>query len=219
MHLLLVEDDQDLGASLQRVLRREGHTSEWVRGATQGLAFAEQRPFDCALLDLGLPDGHGLDVLKRMRAAGLGVPVIIITASAGVGERIQGLDLGADDFIVKPFDMSELLSRIRAVTRRTAQQAQAVWRVGALEIDTARHEVSVHGEPVRLAPREYALLCALAATPEKVVPKHRLASQLAPVGEPLDFNAIEFHVHNLRAKLGPSRVGTVRGVGYLLRAV
>ncbi len=217
MHLLLIEDDLDLGTSLQQALRIEGHTSEWLRSARQGLAMAREKGFDCVLLDLSLPDGNGMDLLRQWRAEGLKLPVIILTANAGLGDRLAGLDDGADDFILKPFIVAELLSRLGAVTRRSAQQASALWTLGELEIDTAAHEVRQAGQVVHLAPREYELLLALARTPGKAVPKHRLTEMLAPLGEAMDVNAVEVHVHNLRRKLGADCLRTVRGVGYLIR--
>jgi len=216
MHLLLVEDDLDLGASLQQALRGAGFTSEWLRSAADARRFVPGGRHDAVLLDLGLPDGHGLDLLREWRRAGVVLPLIVITASDALGERIAGLDEGADDFIVKPFAFEELVSRLRAVTRRAAQQAAKVWQVGALAIDVGQRLCSVDGEAVALSQREFDVLLALARSPGSVVPKHRLAQALSPLAEPLDFNAIEVHVHNLRRKIGAGRVKTVRGVGYLL---
>jgi two-component system, OmpR family, response regulator QseB len=218
MHLLLIEDDLDLGASLQQALRGAGFTSEWLRSAAQAEVFAATQAHDCILLDLGLPDGHGLQLLRQWRGEGLRTPLIIITASAALGDRLTGLDEGADDFLVKPFAVEELVSRIRAVTRRAAQQAASVWQLGDLGLDVAQRQCLVAGTPVALSPREFDILMTLARTPGSVVAKHRLARALAPLGEPLDFNAIEVHIHNLRRKVGNTRVKTVRGVGYLLAA-
>lgn len=218
MHFLLIEDDLDLGPSLLSVLRQEGYSSEWVRTVADGVAFASCRSFDMLILDVALPDGSGLDALRQLRSSGNKTPIIILTASAELGDRLTGLDQGADDFMLKPFVVAELLSRIRAVTRRAAQQASAVWSFGDLQIDIAQRHVQIGGAGIRLAPREYDLLLALARSPGKVVPKHRLAMQLAPLGEPLDLNAVEVHVYQLRLKIGAARIGTVRGVGYLLKA-
>ena len=216
MHLLLIEDDLDLGASLQKALRGAGFTSEWLRTAALARDFADLQHHACILLDLTLPDGHGLALLREWRARGLDVPIIIITASDGLGERLAGLDDGADDFIVKPFAVEELISRLRAVTRRAAQQAAAVWQFGDLHIHMQQREVKVAGLPVALSPREFDILALLARAGGSVLPKHRLAQALAPLGEPVDFNAIEVHIHNLRKKLGAAHVRTVRGVGYAL---
>lgn len=216
MHLLLIEDDLDLGASLQQALRGAGFSSEWLRTAADARPFASAGGHDCILLDLGLPDGHGLDLLREWRRDGLTAPLIVLTASDALDDRLAGLDEGADDFIVKPFAMAELVSRIRAVTRRAAQQAASVWTLGALSIDTRQRSCTLDGEPVALSQREFDVLAVLARAGGAVVPKHRLAQALAPLGEPLDFNAIEVHVHHLRRKVGAARVKTVRGVGYLL---
>ncbi len=218
MHLLLIEDDLDLGASLQHALRGVGFTSEWLRTAADAQRFAMQGTHDCVLLDLGLPDGHGLDLLRRWRADGITTPLIVLTASGSLGDRLTGLDDGADDFMVKPFAVEELVSRVRAVTRRAAQQAASVWQVGNLRLDVRQRACSVSDEPINLSPREFDILLVLAQAGGSIVAKHRLAQALAPLGEPLDFNAIEVHVHNLRRKVGPTRVKTVRGVGYLLVA-
>jgi len=217
MHLLLIEDDLDLGASLQQALRDAGFTSEWVRTARDGDQFAKLGHHDGVLLDLSLPDGHGFELLAAWRARGSKLPVLIITASDGLNERLRGLDQGADDFIVKPFDVAELISRIHAVMRRAAQQAAPVWRFGPLALDVGRRQVFMHDQPVELSMREYDLLLLLARSPGVVVTKDRLAQALEPTGEAVDFNALQVHVHNTRRKLGGDLIATVRGVGYLLR--
>lgn len=216
MHLLLIEDDIDLGSSLQQALRSAGISSEWLRTAQDARRFAAQAHHDCVLLDLTLPDGHGLDLLRHWRAQGMATPLIVITASDALGDRLAGLDEGADDFIVKPFAVQELISRVHAVTRRAARQAAPVWQLGDLSIAPQRRECRVAGQLVSLSPREFDILAVLARGAGNVVPKHRLAQALAPLGEALDFNALEVHVHNLRRKVGPARVKTLRGVGYLL---
>jgi DNA-binding response OmpR family regulator len=216
MHLLLVEDDLDLGTSLQQALAGAGFTSEWLRSAADARAFAAAQEYGCILLDLNLPDGHGLALLRAWRAAGLATPLVVITASDTLDERLAGLDDGADDFIVKPFAVQELVSRIHAVTRRAAQQTSTRWQIGELTLDLRRRECALCGAPVALSPREFDILTVLARAAGGVVAKHRLAQALAPLGEPLDFNAIEVHVYNLRRKIGAEHVRTVRGVGYQL---
>lgn len=216
MHLLLIEDDLDLGSSLQQALRQAGWSSEWLRSAEQARQFAALAHHDCVLLDLTLPDGHGLELLRSWRAQGMATPLIVITASDALGDRLAGLDEGADDFLVKPFAVEELISRVRAVTRRMARQASAVWQFGNLAIDPARRECRLGDQPVSLSPREFEILSVLARAAGSVVPKHRLAQALQPLGDAVDFNAIEVHVHNLRRKVGAERVRTVRGVGYQL---
>ncbi|CAD5367009.1 Swarming motility regulation protein RssB [Rubrivivax sp. A210] len=216
MHLLLIEDDLDLGASLQQALRGTGFSSEWLRTAADAQRFVAAGGHDCVLLDLSLPDGHGLTLLRQWRREGMTLPLIVITASDALADRLAGLDEGADDFLVKPFAVEELVSRVRAVTRRAAQQAASLWTVGTLALDMRSRLCTVDGALVGLSPREFDILAALARAGGAVVPKHRLAQALAPLCEPLDFNAIEVHVHNLRRKVGTARVKTVRGVGYLL---
>ena len=216
MHLLLIEDDLDLGGSLQQALSGAGITSEWLRSAAHADATLDPACHECVLLDLNLPDGHGLALLARWRAAGVTTPLIVITASDALGDRLAGLDGGADDFIVKPFAVEELVSRVRAVVRRMARQAVAVWRFGDLSVDPQRRECRVGDTVVALSPREFEVLATLARSSGRVVPKHRLAQALQPLGDAVDFNALEVHVHNLRRKVGATRVKTVRGVGYLL---
>ena len=216
MHLLLVEDDLDLGSALVLALQGGGMSCEWLRTAADADRFISLGTHDAVLLDLGLPDGHGLALLQRWRAQGLATPLIVITASDQLGDRLRGLDAGADDFLVKPFAVQELVARLHAVLRRAARQAGGVWRFGDLVIAPKRRECEVAGEAVALSPREFEVLLVLARAAGDVVPKHRLAQALAPLGEALDFNAIEVHVHHLRRKVGALRVKTVRGVGYLL---
>jgi two-component system, OmpR family, response regulator QseB len=216
MHLLLVEDDLDLGHSLVMALRAAGHSCEWLRRAADADAFMALASHDAVLLDLTLPDGNGLALLRRWRGRGHATPLIVITASDELGDRLQGLDEGADDFLVKPFAVEELVSRLHAVTRRAARQAPRHWQFGDLCIDPQANVCRLGDTEVALSPREFAILLALARASGQVVPKHRLAQALAPLGEALDFNAIEVHVHNLRRKVGAARVRTVRGVGYAL---
>lgn len=214
MHLLIIEDDLDLGCALQQALRAEQISSTWLRRAADVPHALENAGADAVLLDLGLPDGDGLRLLKRWRAAELALPVIVMTARAALDDRLAGLDSGADDFIVKPFATAELLSRLRAVMRRYARQASEVWKVAGLEIEPRRHEVRLDGELIELSPREFALLLELAREAGQVVPKSALAQRLAPLGEPLEYSALEVHLSNLRRKIGAQRIHTVRGVGY-----
>lgn len=216
MHLLLVEDDLDLGRSLIQAMRSAGHTVEWVRDVATAGHIVDAHRHECVLLDLNLPDGHGLDLLHRWRRTGVALPLIIITASDALGDRLVGLDRGADDVLVKPFVVDELIARIHAVTRRSARQVAEVWTIGRLSIDPQRREVKLDDEAVMLSPREFDVLLALGRNHGRVLPKHRLAQSLEPLGEPVDANALEVHVHHLRRKLGPGWIRTVRGVGYLL---
>lgn len=218
MHLLLIEDDLDLGRALQSALRLEGLSSEWLRRAADAPRGIATGLVDCVLLDLALPDGSGLDLLLRWRREGVQVPVIIITARSAVADRLAGLDGGADDFVVKPFATEELLSRIRAVLRRAARQASERWTIGPLAIEPRSRRVSRDGTPLALSPREFQILLELAREPGAVVAKGQLSQRLEPLGEPLDFSALEVHISNLRRKIGADAIRTVRGVGYLLSA-
>ncbi len=218
MHILLIEDDLDLGRALQDVLKAEGITSEWFRRVADAPHEFEGTTFECILLDLTLPDGSGFELLRRWRAAGVNLPILVITARSALLDRLTGLDGGADDFVVKPFATAELISRIRAVCRRSVQQASAVWRFGELAIEPARHLATLGGAAVDLSPREFRLLAVLAGEAGKVVPKGLLAQRMDPLGNPLDFSTIEVHMSNLRRKIGSDRIATVRGVGYMFQA-
>lgn len=217
MHILLIEDDLDLGRALQSALKVEGLTSEWLRRAVDAPTTVDASMVDCVLLDLTLPDGSGFELLARWRGQGVQVPIILVTARSAVEDRLAGLDGGADDFVVKPFAMAELMSRIRVVLRRSARQASERWAVGELLIEPRRHLAHRGGEVLDLSPREFQLLLELAREPGAVVPKGVLAQRLEPLGDPVDFGALEVHVSNLRRKIGAEWIRTVRGVGYLLQ--
>ena len=218
MHILIIEDDLDLGFALQQALKADGISSEWLRRIADVPAQLPDLPYDCALLDISLPDGNGLDLLKRWRAAGVSLPAIMITARSALGDRLAGLDSGADDFIIKPFATAELVSRLRAVLRRSAQQASESWRIGDLQIEPRAYTARLAGVTLELSPREFHLMLELAREPGAVVPKGVLAQRLEPLGDALDFSALEVHVSNLRRKIGAERIRTVRGVGYMLAA-
>jgi two-component system, OmpR family, response regulator QseB len=218
MHILLIEDDLDLGRALQAALKVEGLTSEWHRRAADAPPEIDAAAVDCELLDLTLPDGSGFDLLARWRKGNCTVPIIVITARVAIEDRLAGLDGGADDFVMKPFATVELISRIRAVLRRSARQASEKWAVGELSIEPRARRVQRGGHALELSPREFQLLLELARDPGVVVPKGQLAQRLEPLGEPLDFSALEVHVSNLRRKIGAGLIRTVRGVGYALSA-
>jgi DNA-binding response OmpR family regulator len=170
------------------------------------------------LLDLGLPDGSGQSLLERWREQGSATPIMVMTARSALEDKLAGFDGGADDYIVKPFEMPELLARLRAVMRRAAQQASDSWQFGALTIEPRRHRALLEGQELALSPKEYQLLFELARERGGVLAKPLLAQRLAPLGEAMDFSALEVHLSNLRRKIGSERIGTVRGVGYWLQA-
>lgn len=212
----MIEDDLDLGRGLVATLKVASIGLQWVRRAADAPQSFTELDCDCVLLDLSLPDGEGHDLLTRWRRNGVTVPVVIMTARSRLEERLAGLDGGADDFLVKPFAPAELISRLRAVTRRCAQQASEIWSLGPLEIEPAAHAVRLRGQPIDLTPRELAVLRELARTPGKVVSKEKLSKRLSPFGEPLDNAVIEVHIFNLRKKIGADLIHTVRGVGYMV---
>jgi len=216
MHILLIEDDLDLGAALQAALHTEGHSSTWLRRANDAPWQLDPAAQDAVLLDQTLPDGDGRQLLARWRRQGSVAPVIVITARAALEDRLAGFDGGADDYVVKPFEMPELVARLRSVLRRCAQQASDEWTLGGLTIETRRQRVLLEGTELALSPREYQLLLELARERGGVVAKHELAQRLAPLGEPLEFGTLEVHLANLRRKVGAARIGTLRGVGYWL---
>jgi DNA-binding response OmpR family regulator len=216
MNILMIEDDLDLGRGLVATLKAQSIGCQWIRRAADAPHSFTELDCDCVLLDLSLPDGEGHELLAHWRRNDMRVPVVIMTARSRLEDKLAGLDGGADDFLVKPFAPAELISRLRAVVRRSAQQASETWFLGALELEPATQAVRLNGQPIDLTPREFAVLRELARTPGTVVSKEKLSKRLSPFGEPLDTAVIEVHVFNLRKKLGTDLIHTVRGVGYLL---
>ncbi len=216
MRLLLVEDDPMIGASVQKGLRQDGFVVDWVTdGAAAELALAPG-DHDLMLLDLGLPKKSGLEVLRGLRARGGDLPVLLVTARDAVPDRIAGLDAGADDYVVKPFDLDELAARIRAVLRRRAGRADPVLRHGNIEFNLSRREVRRAGEVVRLSARELALLEAFLDRPGAVLSRAQLEEKLYGWAEEVESNTVEVYIHGLRKKLGADLIRNVRGVGYML---
>ncbi len=216
MRVLVVEDDEMLGEGVRRGLRQSGHAVDWVRdGRAADLALAGE-PYDAVLLDLGLPGKGGLDVLRDLRRRGRLVPVVVITAQDAVSQRVAGLDAGADDYLVKPFDLDELAARLRAVQRRSGGRADPLVENGPLTLNPATREVFLAGEPVALSAREFALLQALLEHPGRPISRARLEERLYGWAEEVASNAVEVHVHALRRKLGAEWVKTLRGVGYMV---
>ena len=215
MRILLAEDDPMIGASVRQGLTQDGFTVDWVRdGRAAELALGE-RVHDALLLDLGLPRKAGLEVLAAMRRGGDTRPVLVITARDAVGDRIAGLDTGADDYLVKPFDLDELAARLRALLRRGAGRAQPVVTLGDIELDPAARAVRRGGEPVSLSAREFALLEALLARPGAILSRTQLEDKLYGWSDAVESNAVEVHIHALRRKLGASLIRNVRGVGWM----
>lgn len=216
MHILLIEDDLDLGNALQAALRAEGHSSTWLRRVLDAPLHLDPAEQDAVLLDQTLPDGDGHQLLTRWRRQGSAVPVLVITARTTLEDRLAGFDGGADDYVLKPFEVPELMARLRSVLRRSAQQASDQWVLGSLTLEPRRQRACLDGTELALSPREYQLLLELARERGGVVTKHQLAQRLAPLGEPLQYGTLEVHLANLRRKIGADRIGTLRGVGYWL---
>ena len=219
MRILILEDDHDLGDALALGLRQRGHAVDWFRDGQQADAALAGAPFDAVVLDLGLPGTDGMDWLRRWRGRGMHTPLLVLTARDGIEQRIAGLDAGADDYLVKPIALDELNARLRALLRRSAGRAQALWTHGALEFDPAGRRVRWQGREVDLTPRELALLEVLLTHPQRVLSKPQILEKLYDWsgGDP-ESNALEVHVHHLRRKLHPEIIRTVRGVGYALGA-
>lgn len=215
MHILLIEDDLDLGQAILAALKQAGMTTLWVRTLKDARARCGEHR-DCVLLDLSLPDGDGLLLMREWRNSDNRVPVIVISARTAIDDRLKGLDGGADDYLLKPFVMAELISRLRAVGRRYARQAGERWALGDLAIEPHTHRAWLQGELLDLSAREFCLLMELARNPDRVISKSGLGVRLEPLGEPVDSGAIEVHLSNLRRKIGAERIRTVRGVGYQL---
>ncbi|GIK87254.1 MAG: DNA-binding response regulator [Betaproteobacteria bacterium] len=216
MRLLLAEDDPMIGTAVARGLAQDGFVVDWVRDGAAADAALRDDVHEVLLLDLGLPRKAGLDVLAALRARGDARPVLILTARDAVADRVAGLDAGADDYLVKPFDLDELGARIRALARRRAGRAAPVLVHGALVLDPAARTVTRDGTPVALSPREFALLEALMRRPGAVLSRAQLEERLYGWNESVDSNAVEVHLHGLRRKLGAEAIRNVRGVGWTL---
>ena len=217
MRLLLVEDDTMIGEALRSGLKRDGFTVDWVHDGESASQVLGSEEFDLLLLDWGLPRKSGLEVLTAARARGLELPVLLITARDAVSDRVQGLDAGADDYLVKPFDLDELAARIRALLRRkSGRTAPAIEHLG-VTLDPATHSVTRDGREIALSPKEFALLQLLMERPGTILSRARLEERLYGWSEEIESNAIEVHIHGLRRKLGADYILNVRGVGYRVR--
>ena len=219
MRVLVVEDDPMIGRAVVAGLHQQGYAVDWVRDGAEAELALGHAVYDVALLDLGLPRRDGLEVLKGVRRAKNDLPILIITARDAVADRIAGLDSGADDYLVKPFDLDELLARTRAVISRHGGRSQSEIAYGALTLDPARRRVLFQGAEVELSPREFAVLEALLKEPGAVVSRERLEDAVYGWGEEVGSNSIEVHVHHLRRKLVPELIRNVRGVGYRIARI
>lgn len=216
MRLLLVEDDSMIGESVLDLLRAEQYAVDWVRDGDAADTALRTQEYDLVLLDLGLPRQDGLSVLRRLRARRSRVPVMIATARDALKQRVEGLDAGADDYVVKPYEMDELLARIRALLRRASGRAEPVYEHQGVCINPATREVTVNGEPVLLSGREWAVLEPLLARPGLVLSRAQLEEKLYDWKHEISSNAVEVYIHGLRRKLGADLIQNVRGVGYLV---
>ncbi|HOW50264.1 MAG: response regulator transcription factor [Rubrivivax sp.] len=221
MRILIAEDDQVLADGLLRSLRAAGYAADQVGTGTQADAALADHEFDCVILDLGLPKMHGLDVLRRLRARGSSVPVLILTAADSVEQRVKGLDLGADDYMAKPFSLQELEARVRALTRRGLGSAATIIKHGPLSFDSTGRVAYINDQMVELSARELSLLEVLLQRAGRLVSKDQLVERLCEWGEEVSNNAIEVYIHRLRKKIeqGPIRIATVRGLGYCLEKI
>ncbi|MEE4374953.1 response regulator [Pseudomonas alliivorans] len=216
MRLLLVEDDRAIGQGIRVALNTEGYTLDWLEDGLSTLHALRSEPFDLLLLDLGLPRMDGFDLLRQLRAEDITLPVLIMTARDGTADRIAGLDAGADDYLIKPFDVEELKARVRALLRRSQGRAQPLLEHAGISLDPASQQVSYQGNEVSMTPMEYQLLHQLMIRPGKVVTRERLSNTLYGWQDKVESNTLEVLIHNLRKKLSTELIRTVRGVGYLL---
>ena len=214
MRLLLVEDDTMIGEAVAAGLKRDGFVVDWVRDGKAADHALQVETFDLLLLDLGLPHMSGLDVLKALRSRGQALPVLILTARDAVTDKVQGLDAGADDYVVKPFDLTELSARIRALLRRQSGRAEPVIEHLGVALNPVTHQVLRDGKEITLSSREFALLEALLDRPGAILSRPQLEQRLYGWGEEVESNAVEVHIYSLRKKLGPDFIRNVRGVGY-----
>jgi DNA-binding response OmpR family regulator len=214
MRLLLIEDDSLIGSAVRNGLAQQGFAVDWVTDGRKGQAAAANAVYDAVVLDLGLPHVDGLTLLRALRSRGDAVPVLVISARDAVPDRIAGLNSGADDYLYKPFDLDELVARIRSLLRRHAGAAASMMTAGPIRLDPVRRTVTQDGRELSLTAKEFALLEALMRRPGAVLSRERLEKSIYGWGEEIGSNAVEVHLHNLRSKLGRDVIRNVRGVGY-----
>ena len=216
MKILLVEDDRLLGDGIASGIVQSGLAVDWVLDGQQADTALATGNYDAVVLDLGLPTMSGMELLRRARASGKALPILILTARDAVEDRVAGLDAGADDYLIKPFDLSELQARLRALLRRSRGYAEPIISHGDLQVDPAGHTVSLAGKPVDLSAREFAILHTLLLNTGRVMSKTQIEEQLYGWGDEIESNAVEVFVHHLRRKLYPQLIRTIRGVGYMI---
>ncbi|MBE0366030.1 two-component system, OmpR family, response regulator [Pseudoalteromonas ulvae UL12] len=216
MRILIVEDDQLLAQGLLKTLRHEGYTADHCANGRSALIAIDMAESDLVILDLGLPDMDGIDILKHIRKRQAMLPVLVLTARDSTDDKIKGLDLGADDYLVKPFEVSELLARLRVMTRRNGQFASSQLVIGDVVLNLAANTVAVREEQLELPRKEYMVLKALMENPGRIQSREQLETKLYQWGEEVSSNAVEVHIHHLRKKLPDSFIKTVRGIGYIV---
>lgn len=216
MRILLAEDDPMLGDGLRAGLRQQGFQVDWVRDGVAAEREIAGGDYQAAVLDLGLPHKDGMDVLQALRARKVNTPVLVLTARDAIPDRIKGLDLGADDYVLKPVDLYELGARLRSLVRRSHGQTQDVLTCGAVQMNPAARQVTLDGQPVLLSTREFDLLHALLLNVGRVLSREQLEQQLYSWGHEVESNAVEVHIHHLRKKLRADLIQTVRGIGYTM---
>jgi DNA-binding response OmpR family regulator len=216
VRILLVEDDALLGDGVCAGLRREDNSVDWVKNGEIALSAMTETLYDCIILDIGLPRMNGLEVLQQMRRSNNDTPVLILTAQDDISDRVKGLDAGADDYLVKPFEFTELCARLRALTRRARGMSSEAVQYKDIIIDTVAHTVKYDNQPVLLSRREFSLLFELITNQGRVLSRHHLEQKLYSWGDEIESNTIEVYIHHLRKKLYPELVTTVRGIGYIV---
>lgn len=216
MRILLVEDDELLGDGLRTGLIQYGYATDWLKDGLSADQALKTENFDLVVLDLGLPKMSGITLLQNLRARGLTIPVLILTARESIEDRVKGLDSGADDYLTKPFDLDELCARLRALQRRFSSRAEPLIVHENIKLDPAAHTVTLNGDFINLSRREFALLHKLLENAGRVLSREHLTQSLYGWGEDVDSNALEVHVHNLRKKFGQDFIHTIRGIGYMV---
>jgi len=216
MRILLVEDDPQLGDGIRTGLQQAGYAADWLQDGQAAIHSLAVENFDMVVLDLGLPQMDGISVLKKIRTAGNDIPVLILTARDTVEDRVKGLDCGADDYLVKPFDLGELCARIRALSRRHSGRSSSLINYRNIVLDPVSHSLSKEGKDIVLSGREFKILQTLLENTGRVLSRERIEESLFGWQDTLESNATEVHIHHLRKKLGKELIVTIRGVGYMI---